>query len=292
MSLDSRYINREYECRGSIDLIQIISRTDGIRIMSGDADQVKISYWENPGKFDYDLSESDGKLLLSCKTNGSLLSGIHYTLKKTMIEVTVPKSFTGALDLQCASGEVKVADVNVGYLKIGCKSGSIQVTDVRSRNEVRVENTSGSIKLCNISSTDITASDKSGSIHLEDIRADGIVSAGLSTGTLKLADIAASGDITVSNKSGVIKLERISTEGSVDAGNTSGGIHFYSLKTAGNITLKSTSGSVKGSIIGKESDYSIRANAKTGLNNLKGTGTGSKELNVKTTSGSIKITFI
>ena len=93
------------------------------------------------------------------------------------------------------------------------------------------------------------------------------------------------------NNSGVIKLERVDAGGEIFAKNTSGGVHFDSLKAAGNLTFESNSGSVKGSIVGKESDYSILSKTTSGGNNLTDSRTGSKELNAKTTSGSIKITL-
>ena len=112
------------------------------------------------------------------------------------------------------------------------------------------------------------------------------------SGSIKLSEVKATKDVSVMNKSGLIRVNDLQTEGAFLSGNTSGGIHFENLKTGGSIHLKSTSGSVKGSIIGKEEDYSILAGTKTGMNNLTNSRNGGKELNVKVTSGSIKIQFV
>ncbi len=251
--MESRYEKREYECRERIDQLLIDSRTDGIRITGGDVRNVRISYWENPGKYEYVCTEADGKLTLAFGGSSGILSGIHYTFKDTTIEVVVPRDFTGSMNLKCVSGKIEVTDLHTDNLTIGCTSGSIKVSNVLSDGSVTVDN---------------------------------------KTGTIKLAEVKASGDVSITDKSGLIHVNGLQTEGSFHAGNTSGGIHFESLKAAGNINLKSTSGSVKGSIIGNENDYSIQAGTKTGVNNLTNSRNGDRELNVKVTSGSIKVKFI
>ena len=291
--MESKFEKREYICTGEVQSLSIISKTDGIRITSGDVKQMQITYWEKPEKYEYDLSESDGKVMLAFRKSGSFLSGIHCTLKDTSIEVVVPRDFMGAVDLNCVSGEITAAGIHVSRLTIACTSGTVKITDLVSGNEVRVINKTGDIKLCGISCTDIVASNKSGTVHLEDVMAHGLANVTLSSGSIKCINLAAEKDVTVSNKSGVINLESVSAEGSASASNTSGGVHFEALCAGGNITLKSTSGSIKGSIVGKEEDFSIHSVSCSGANNLKTASTnGSKQLNVKTTSGSIKVKFI
>ena len=98
-------------------------------------------------------------------------------------------------------------------------------------------------------------------------------------------------DIDVENTSGSINLVKVSAEGNISAHNSSGGIKLEDLKAGGDINLSNTSGSIKGSILGKQSDYKIRSEVTSGSSNLSNSDTGSRELNAKVTSGSIKIEF-
>ena len=251
--MKSKYVKREYECSERIDQLRIDSKTDAIRITSGDVMRVRISYWENPGKYEYSCTEADGKLTLAFDMSRGILGGIHCTFKDTTIEVVVPRDFAGSMDVKCTSGKIELTDIHTENISIGCTSGLIRLSDVVSQGNITIDNKSGSIKL---------------------------------------SEVKATKDVSVMNKSGLIRVNDLQTEGAFLSGNTSGGIHFENLKTGGSIHLKSTSGSVKGSIIGKEEDYSILAGTKTGMNNLTNSRNGGKELNVKVTSGSIKIQFV
>ena len=138
-----------------------------------------------------------------------------------------------------------------GDLKINNSSGTVQLEDVDGK-EIQIKNTSGSIKLNNVSS-------------------EGSLSVKNTSGSIKFTDVEAGTDMKAENTSGSIKLD--------------------ALKAGGNISLETTSGSIKGEIVGKESDYRIRAKVSSGSCNLKDSDEGSKELNAHVSSGSIKITF-
>ena len=43
--MKSKYVKREYECSERIDQLRIDSKTDAIRITSGDVMRVRISFW-------------------------------------------------------------------------------------------------------------------------------------------------------------------------------------------------------------------------------------------------------
>ena len=249
---NSKIIKREYQCTQDTTLIKIISSSDSIRVTSGDTDQVRITYYECPGKHEYDLKDNNGILSLVDKKIISLLWGIHYIFLDTTMDVTIPKDFAGTLDLHCTSGRIMLKDITAGSLKGNCTSGAIRGENVSIGNEAQLSCTSGSIKLDNFKAREITASDHSG----------------------------------------IIRFENVTAEGSINAHNTSGGVHFEMLKAGGNIALKTTSGSIKGSIVGNESDYSIMSKTTSGMNNLNNSRSGSRTLDVNATSGSIKIVFV
>ncbi|MCR5683813.1 MAG: DUF4097 domain-containing protein [Lachnospiraceae bacterium] len=288
---DSQLIRREYTFQGDTGYINIVSSSDGIRVIGDDVDSVRISYWECPGKHEYELTEMNGRFSLIHKDIISFLWGVHCVFLDTTMEIVVPREFAGVLDLRCSSGRVELAGVSTGSLKIESSSGSIRGAGIVSGGNVQLHASSGSINLTDISCADLKASTSSGLVHMDGIRAGKSLETNTSSGGVSLTNSEVSEDISIGNHSGMIRFDHVRAGGSVEAGNTSGGIHFNKLGAGSNITLHSTSGSIKGIIDGIESDYTISASTTSGLNNLGNSGMGSKELNAHTTSGGIKIAF-
>ena len=146
------------------------------------------------------------------------------------------------------------------------------------------KNDRSSFKLFNIdfSKKDVTVTipeDYKGKLDIE-----------LTAGEIEATSITAS-DIKIDNTTGSIKLDNVSSAGDIDVDNTTGEIVFTNLKSGGDIKLENTTGSIEGSIVGKESDYSIKADISTGDCNLSDSKGGSKNLNVEATTGNIEITF-
>ncbi|MCR5323662.1 MAG: DUF4097 family beta strand repeat-containing protein [Lachnospiraceae bacterium] len=291
---DSKLIKREYECTGKIVLLNIVSSSDGIRIKGGDVQNVHISYWECPGKHEYDLNESEGKVSLIRRNIKSILWGIHYLFLDTTIEVTVPVSFEGNIELNCTSGKIELSDINAENLSSHTTSGAFRASDINLKNKAEIGNTSGSIKINTFSAKDISASTTSGSVNMNGVNAERGIKIHTGSGSIGISDSKVSNNIDLSDHSGIIKIERVVADGDLCAHNTSGGVHFNAIDIGGNIVLKSTSGSIKGSIVGNENDYSISSKTTSGINNLRDLNnsmSGRKMLDANTTSGSIKIVF-
>ena len=149
---------------------------------------------------------------------------------------------------------------------------------------------SGGMELNNITAAGLTAENSSGSIKLDNVTADS-VKVHNTSGSIKLENVTSGSDISVENTSGSITLTNVTADGDLNAKGSSGGIKLESLNASGNINIKNTSGSIKGTIIGKEEDFKIKADVTSGSCNLTDSDTGSRELNVETTSGSINIEF-
>lgn len=165
--------------------------------------------------------------------------------------ITVPRDFEGGLDLKTSSGGVELSDL--------------------TGKEIAIENTSGSIKIDNTKGDSLSVKNTSGGI--------------------RLANVTMGSDIAVGNTSGSIKFENVTAGGDLSAKGSSGGIKLDNIYADGNINIDNTSGSIRGTIKGKQSDYRIRAQVTSGSCNLTDSDEGSRELNVKTTSGGIKIEF-
>lgn len=149
------------------------------------------------------------------------------------------------------------------------QSGSIRMS-LLSFDELNVNNQSGSIRIENVSAENASVRNSSGSITLENVTAQKVYAHGHS-GSINLYGVKAdSFDIT--NGSGSINLENIDASKSINLVNTSGGI--------------------RGSIVGAKEDFATIVNITSGSTNLENTRSGEKELNIKNTSGSVKIEFV
>lgn len=268
---NSKLIRREYECHGKICLISIMASSDKIIVGSGDVGNVMVSYTECPGKHEYVLTEQDGTLTLGRKPITSFIWGIWQPFIDNGIRVTVPGGFNGVLGIKSSSGRISVSGIDPERVNIECSSGAVAVENV------------------NTGRLSITTS--SGAVKVTDVQSGSDISVGCSSGMIALINTTVAKDVSVGNHSGLIRMLNVSAGGSLIAGNRSGGIHFDSLKTGGNIDLSTNSGAIRGTIIGRESDYSIISHTTSGHNGLINSRTGEKQLNASATSGAIRISF-
>ncbi len=200
---------------------------------------------------------------------------IKYTIEEGAGNLSVTRNKENRIKLQIFNFDEFVTHVVVPknskvLLKIENMSGRIEVKDIDA-TDFRIENMSGGIDISNVSADDVRVTNSSGGITLNNVSSESGIDVHNSSGRIKLVDVFEKGDVNVKN--------------------TSGGVNFERLNVVGNITINNTSGSVRGSILGKESDYSIDAKATSGGNNLTNSKGGSKELFIRTTSGGINVDF-
>ena len=269
---NSKLLRREYSCQGKIDLISILGSSDKIIVESGDVANVMVSYPECPGKHEFVLTEQDGTLTLERKPITSFLWAVWQPFIDNGIRVTVPGGFRGGLGIKSSSGRISVSEINPERVNLECSSGA-----------VTVEN--GNTGMLSIATS-------SGAVKISDVHSGSDVSVGCSSGMITMVNTIVAKDVSVDNHSGLIRLLNVSAGGSLKAGNRSGGIHFDSLKTGGNIDLSTNSGAIRGTIMGRESDYSIISHTTSGHNGLINSRTGEKQLNANATSGAIRISFL
>ena len=269
---NSKLIRQDYVCRENTNRIIIRASSDAIRVTGGDVDQVSVSYMECPGKHEFVLTEEGGCLSLEDKNISNFLWMLYQPFIDCEIRVTVPRAYNGTIELKASSGRTIVSGLTAETLAAESSSGAIRIEDVKA-GRIDASGSSGALKIVNASSeSDITAGCASGAIHLE--------------------NTSAGKDIRLGCHSGAIGLTDTSAGGSVSAENKTGSITFKALKAEGNITLSNTTGTISGSVAGKESDYSILSHTTTGHNGLVNSRGGEKELNVSTTTGTIRITFV
>ncbi|MCR5432300.1 MAG: DUF4097 domain-containing protein [Lachnospiraceae bacterium] len=288
---NSKLIERNYVCHGRIDHIQITGSSEKIIVEGRDVENVMLSYLECPGKQEFTLIEQNGTLTLEKKNIRSILWLLYQPFIDNGIKVVVPRGFNGTLEIDSSSGRIVVSDLNAENMSIRCSSGAIKVEQIGIGN-LCIESSSGAVKTESINTGNLSINTSSGAIRIDNVNSRNNINVGCSSGMITLVDSTAAGNISLGSHSGLTRLIRVSAGGSVTAGNTSGGIHFESLKTGGNIDFSTMSGAIRGSILGRQSDYSIISHTTTGHNGIVNSRTGAKEMNISTTAGAIKVSFL
>lgn len=258
---------------------------------------------DNEIRVEYSTSE---KNKVECSVSGSELSidsvsafrffsfdWLYFPKKSTKVIISVPSSYKGSFDLDTSNA-------------------SIQVNGFKSLKDVVLKSSNGKIEFKNASCETLSCKTTNSSITLSDVNCDGKVYTKSSNGTITLNNVSAKdeietdtsngritftncssdSDITATSSNGAIELENVVSQRLLYAKTSNGAIRISEIdgKT---IRLKAGNSSIRGDVAGKMSDYSIISDTSNGKNNLpNGTkGSGGKTLDVKTSNGSIEITF-
>lgn len=268
--------------------IEIKESYESVIIEKGDTDKLTIRYFVPENEDNVSISENNGLVNFERKKT-KININLSINMQDTSTVVTLPKDFKGTVDASATSGTVRIKDIQCEDLAVTTSSGSIQLENVVSDKSAEIVVTSGAIKISSLAvSNDVSVTALSGSIGIENITCN----------NLGVEDT--SGSVTVANatgktasfeaSSGSTKLDNVSFDDKVNISASSGSIHFEALKS-NNISAEASSGSIKGTIAGKQSEYSVISKTSSGSCNLENTREGNKTLDVKTTSGSINVSF-
>lgn len=306
------YIEKRYECTSDIDSLLVAERSERLVIRSGNVSKATIVYYVPASDDNVNISETNGKLTFEREDTKTFFTISLGSVQDTSTEIVLPSDFKGTIDatdksggmnvntlekldglkLHNSSGSLMLENVSVlSDVDLYCSSGSMFIEKLDVAGSLTLEEHSGRTSANNIVVTgDFSAKTSSGSSEYSNTSVAGTFSVNGSSGSIQCSQLEGN-DISVENSSGSIKLEDVFAKDSVYAKNSSGSISCDNLDAGKTITLKNGSGSIKGTIAGKESDYSILSNSKSGSSNLEDSRNGEKELNVSTGSGSIKIEF-
>lgn len=264
----SGYTEKTYTCQNDIDKIIVRDTSNEVYVVpSPGLDKIKITYYVSKDRQEYDISEAKGELTFVRKSTKKIHFYWGINLKPIYVKVEVPEKSLDEVNVQCSSGSITISGLNSKDVVALATSGSVKVTDINAESIIATA-TSGSVNLENIKADSLVTNATSGAIRLTNSSTDSYIS-GTTSGSVKLTSVEA-------------KECALTT--------TSGGISFDKLSTQ-DLVASATSGSVKGTISGNESDYAIATKTTSGSCNLDDKTTGKYSMTLKTTSGSIKVSF-
>lgn len=249
--------------------LKVKCEIEKINVTATDGNEIAFTYYEGE-KLQHDLTDKDGEVVLETRNKTWFFRRFGLDKDMFMIDVAVPRAFSGDLILEAATGAINVRDLlKVKELRAKVSTGSIRAENLKAEKAV-FETSTGSITVNGaeiLGDAEIKAT--TGSVKAENIKAGGRLEMTVTTGSLKCD--AEAGKLALKATTGDVK---------------------FSVKNADEIYVKCTMGSVKGTVSGAESEYDIHSSATTGKSNLaERTGTAGKKLTVITTTGSINVNF-
>lgn len=268
--------------------IEIKESYESVIIEKGDTDKLTIRYYVPENEDNVSISENNGLVKFERKKT-KININLSINMQDTSTVVTLPKDFKGTVDASASSGAVKIKDIQCEDLSVTTSSGSINLENVISDKSAEIVATSGAIKVSSLTAfNDVSVTALSGSLGIEKVSCNNFA-AEVTSGSVKVSDTTGK-TASFEASSGSVKLDNVSFEDKVNISTTSGSIHFEALKS-NNISAEASSGSIRGTIAGKQSEYSVISKTSSGACNLENTREGNKILDVKTTSGSINVSF-
>lgn len=274
LSTDSSYEEKNYthDLSGVNGLV--ITGVDDVVVVAGnDDDQIKVNYFENDkSTYNIELTQNgELKINHSIFDNWDIHIGFNFNNQKNTITVSIPRTFHGTIAASTISGD-------------------INLSDLQNLETAIVSTPSGTTHLENLFVDNLTSSSTSGSIDLENITSNGDLELATSSGDAQIRHGKVAGNVSASSISGAIDLTDLDIKGNTSLKSSSGYLTLDKLNSD-NYYMSTISGSISGNILGKRTDYKIKADSVSGEINIPHSDSGNKVLDVSTTSGDIDIEF-
>lgn len=223
------------------------------------------------------VSVVDGKLSIHQEIENKIkwFSFSFNSNKINTVNLYIPKSYEGKVNINSLSGNVKIENFNFEQLNAYVTSGNITIKEVSSETSINLRTTSGNINLNEVEAKLLNINTTSGNISLTSSR---------------IVD-----DIKINAMSGNIKLYNIKANQLI-GGASSGNVELNQVDVL-DIELRVTSGNISVDVIDQIDNYRIEASVVSGDIYYKGskikgrftTSTGERKIKVNTTSGNIRL---
>lgn len=279
-------VEKTFEASNQEILLDVVS--DDIRVSPSKDGKIHLSYY-NRGDLYFDLQESDRYIRLSQKGKTGFSFGFGFHVENEVVELQLPETHGGALELRLASGDCTLHDLTLSKnLTLGAVSGSLHLKDCAAAF-LSVSTVSGEQRLEDFKATGLSASSVSGDILVRGCGAGLPATLSTTSGELRLENLMLS-ELDASTVSGDMDLSGVSgTRAKLD---TASGDVQLSAGDFPELIFSSLSGSLQGSVKGASEDYTVFTETLSRGNSLAGhRGRGARILDLSSTSGSFNLRF-
>lgn len=193
------------------------------------------------------------------------------------LNVSVPRSWQGELDVRASSATVEIGDAVLESLDVRVSSGLIDL-GVIAADSVDLHSSSGLVRAEGIEAESVTIQSSSGGADIERLFADeinldsssggiavreatGAIDADLSSGRLTIDFRGRRGSVTAESSSGGIEVRGI--DGSVDLDASSGSILAQFVRLRDDSYIEASSGDVR-AVLPRDADFHLDLDASSG----------------------------
>jgi DUF4097 and DUF4098 domain-containing protein YvlB len=265
--------------------------TDKLKIdVDSSLDNIVIDYFESK-TIEYVISydETDGLIVKEKSSFNRYFEDlwiVNSFFSENLMHITFPTNTFESLSISAAVSAIELDNINAETLTLKQSSGTTILQNSIIENAT-IKEASGIIIMNNnvIGSADIGLS--SGVLTAIENNI-GILKCNIASGSIKVTNLI-SDNTQINVSGGNIKLDYV-TSTIIVVNKVAGSFAFTNLDSQ-DIDFKNTAGNIDGSLIGKESDYKIDIYYSGGNCNLAQTNVGERLLKIRSSSGSIHITF-
>ncbi len=292
--------DRSYDAN-QIDDINITFTYDEIVILKNSSNKIRVAEYMSRTPAEDELAQiSTDNASFTVRAGRRELFG-WFKNYYSRVEVYLPESYEGSLDIETTSGSVEVKEnVTLTDVDVSSSSGSIRFNEILAKNinlnstsgstrgslldaegDITIQSSSGSIGVDRITSSSADLDSTSGSIRGSEIICTGKVAMESSSGSINYDNISGSA-IELKSTSGSIRGKELLGKDGISVRCSSGGITFD--KIDGRHTLETTSGPIRidTATVGGEYDSSS-GSIRTGFSSVE------SDITIKATSGSVSL---
>lgn len=244
------------------------------KIVPSQGDSITVDYFYNEKiNFNIEVVSSNNELVIDFDFQRGLWNWRpFYGLKVAFnhIELALPVSFSGGIDIMCDNANVNLEKINSLDLNISNNNGNVNLKYVKAQS--------------------IYLKNDNGSTHLNDIDIEGNLRITSKNGRVNLANIVAE-QISLQSENGNVKLDTVDCL-VCEVNSVNGKIDIYNLDSF-DIKLSTKNGNINVSLKSLKSDYQISVTVSNGNSNVSEQSPqgANRKLSLSSSNGKINVQF-
>ena len=235
-----------------------------VKLKKAAAEKAEISYTA-PEKSEVVYEVKNGKLIITCKDNIKFFERLFSFASETELTLMIPDAIYNGIEIDTASGDVKLNDISAVSVDIDTSSGNASLNNVKT-DSLEIETSSGDVFITEVKCKVMDIDVSSGDVTIRSSEASEKTEIQLSSGDTEIissslgsfSHSSASGDAEISDStfirltnktsSGDIDLEDVTVSGRLDIETSSGEVDFSRIDAA-EIYIDTSSGDVEGTLL-------------------------------------------